>query len=141
MNQGRLGLHFGTGIEIIPGSVALWSHSYARRAFRAQTTMPSSASENPFGIIAEAIPGIIWAFDSDGICQYVSSRWSEYTGAEFPKTDGPGVLGFVHSDDVGPAKEVWKRAVESGQSFETELRLRRHDGVYRWHRVRAVPDR
>ena len=35
---------------------------------------------------------------------------------------------------------AWKRATESGTTFEIEHRLKRSsDGSYRWHLVRAVP--
>ena len=45
----------------------------------------------------------------------------------------------VHAGDVAAAVTRWQRAIASGEMFEFEYRLRRHDGVYRWHLCRVVP--
>jgi PAS domain-containing protein len=36
---------------------------------------------------------------------------------------------------------AWADSIAKGRPFEYELRLRRHDGVYRWHLARWVPTR
>ncbi|MCI0744164.1 MAG: ATP-binding protein [Verrucomicrobia subdivision 3 bacterium] len=93
-----------------------------------------------FRVIAEAIPGMVWTCTPDGRCDYVSRRWPEYTGADFQEALSDGASSFVHADDMARVQEVWKRAVEAGRGDETQLRLRRRDGVYRWHLVRGVPE-
>jgi formate hydrogenlyase transcriptional activator len=45
----------------------------------------------------------------------------------------------VHPDDSIEFKTARDRAVSDGLAFETEARLRRHDGAYRWHLVRYNP--
>lgn len=100
----------------------------------------SGGGDDPFHVIAEAIPGIIWVCDAEGACTYVSRHWFEYTGVDL--TAGTNVsFNFVHPDDQEAGKQIWQQALKSGQRFETQLRLRRHDGAFRWHRVRGVPDR
>lgn len=79
--------------------------------------------------------------NSEGRFSYVSPRWAEYTGSDSLPRPGRAGLGFIHPDDVTAGKRVWQRASKSGQSFETQVRLRRHDGVFRWHQVRGVPER
>ncbi|RYG24174.1 MAG: PAS domain-containing hybrid sensor histidine kinase/response regulator, partial [Burkholderiales bacterium] len=46
---------------------------------------------------------------------------------------------LVHPDDMAGAVERWTQSLATGKVYETEFRLRRHDGVYRWHLTRAVP--
>src|SRR5579859_2184767 len=101
----------------------------------------SKGRADPFRGIAEAIQGIIWMCNSEGRFSYVSPRWAEYTGSNSLPGPGRTGLGFIHPDDVTAGKQVWQRASKSGQSFETQVRLRRHDGVFRWHQVRGVPER
>ncbi|MGP0064111.1 MAG: PAS domain-containing protein, partial [Isosphaeraceae bacterium] len=45
----------------------------------------------------------------------------------------------VHPDDLGRLLEVRDPAVEEGQVFQADIRLRDRGGIYRWHMVRSVP--
>ena len=45
----------------------------------------------------------------------------------------------VHPDDRADAIAQWKYALESGNPLNTEVRLTRADGVYRWFHARALP--
>jgi len=38
-------------------------------------------------------------------------------------------------------KEAWSDSAPTGTSFDIEFRIRRHDGVFRWFKTRAVPQR
>ena len=49
--------------------------------------------------------------------------------------------GDRHPDDLGAAAEAWGSALSSGELYTMEFRLRRRDGIYRWHIARAVPIR
>jgi len=48
---------------------------------------------------------------------------------------------IVHPDDVGPATAAWAQAREAEGIYETEYRVRRVDGAYRWFLVRGEPVR
>ena len=54
---------------------------------------------------------------------------------------GPEWAKLVHPDDWQKVRAAWLSAVETGTLYEVELRIRRGDGVYRWHLVRALPIR
>lgn len=54
---------------------------------------------------------------------------------------GEGWEAIVHPDDRPAVVEGWQLALASGKPFETHLRFRRADGVYRWHIGRAAPIR
>ncbi len=47
----------------------------------------------------------------------------------------------MHPEDLEDAGTRWATALLSGDVYETEFRLRRADGMYRWHLARAVPIR
>ncbi len=52
---------------------------------------------------------------------------------------GWALAGIAHPEDLSLALDAWKRSIETGQPYDTEYRLRRADGVYRWFHVRALP--
>jgi PAS domain S-box-containing protein len=47
----------------------------------------------------------------------------------------------VHPDDLSRVLATWRRSVETGHpaGYDSEYRIRRVDGVYRWFQVRALP--
>jgi transcriptional regulator with GAF, ATPase, and Fis domain len=48
---------------------------------------------------------------------------------------------LTHPDDSERVKACWDRALASGSAYEVELRLRKHDGSYRWFLARYNPVR
>src|SRR5260370_28910084 len=45
----------------------------------------------------------------------------------------------IHPEDLPGFTDHWKSMLVSGKPDEHEARVRRFDGVYRWHLFRAVP--
>ncbi len=78
-------------------------------------------------------------FDTQGRCSYANAEWDEYIGAKAGATDGEGLFGFVHPDDLASFMAECRRGSESGARLDIEFRLRGKDQNYRWHRFRAVP--
>lgn len=96
-------------------------------------------SEERFRTLADAIPQIIWTNDETGKATYFNKRWFEYSGLTYEQSVGPGWEVIVHPDDAPASKERWRKSLEAGELFDTEFRLRRADGDYRWHLGRNVP--
>ena len=96
-------------------------------------------SEARFRTLSDAVPQIIWANDGRGEANYFNSRWFDYSGLSLEDSLGLGWQRIVHPDDEFPSKELWRLALENGKIFDTEYRLRRHDGAYRWFIGRNVP--
>jgi signal transduction histidine kinase len=46
-----------------------------------------------------------------------------------------------HPEDLQPALQSWKETLHTKKEYRVEGRLKRADGVYRWHLVRALPER
>ena len=89
--------------------------------------------------IVQTAPDIIFSRQADGTRDYISSRFYEYTGAPPGSAVVAGWLDYMHPDDRERSLGHWLRCVQSGETYESEYRLRGADGQYRWFRARAVP--
>ncbi len=97
------------------------------------------ASEENFRTLARAMPNHVWTAPPDGMLDWFNEQVYAFSGAEAGTLDGEGWVTMVHPDDVETAGGRWAEALESGQTYEAEFRLRRADGAWRWHIARAVP--
>jgi formate hydrogenlyase transcriptional activator len=98
-------------------------------------------SEHRLRTILDAIPTQAWSLRPDGTVAYVNRRWHEYTGLSME--DGPDITRvIVHPDDAPSAIAMWSREIlPAAKPGQSEVRLRRHDGEYRWFIVRVEPMR
>ncbi|MCM2281986.1 MAG: response regulator [Bdellovibrionaceae bacterium] len=90
--------------------------------------------------LADAIPHIIWKTSPDGLIEYVNAVWTQYTGLDFESSLGSTWQKALHPDDLRVLLKKWLMAMEHADSFESECRIRRFDGEYRWFLIRAVPE-
>jgi PAS domain S-box-containing protein len=98
-------------------------------------------NEVRFRALVDAMPQCVIAARAHGEIYYRNRLWKEYTGLSEEETRSSGYLAAVHPEDRGKLAWNWKRATESGDPFEIDVRLRRaSDGQYRWHRFRGVPE-
>ncbi|MCA9611651.1 MAG: PAS domain-containing protein [Myxococcales bacterium] len=95
-------------------------------------------SSQQLGLLLESLPHFVWTCLPDGRCDYLSPQWVEYTGLPEAEQLGYAWLEQVHPDDRAPTQERWAEAAERGDVFDTEFRLRRHDGEHRWFKTRAI---
>src|SRR3989440_1867296 len=99
-------------------------------------------SEKRYRFLAEAQPDQIWTALPNGELDYVNQRTLDYLGTSFSESVEAGWRQVMHPDDLPRTIELWQRALDTGQPYENEIRLRRaDDGSYRWHLTRAVPMR
>jgi PAS domain S-box-containing protein len=96
-------------------------------------------SEERYRILADTVPVIVFSAMEDGRGIYSNERWFEYTGMTPEASQGLGWLSAVHHDDVLAYEGDWLGKLARGEAFRLEVRLRRADGLYRWHAIRAVP--
>jgi PAS domain S-box-containing protein/putative nucleotidyltransferase with HDIG domain len=89
--------------------------------------------------IAESIPHIVWTASPDGATTYFNRRGTDYTGCPRETNYGWDWLTLVHPGDVERARLAWEHAAETQTEYALEYRLRRFDGAFRWHAVRALP--
>ncbi len=96
-------------------------------------------SEARFRTLANTVPQVIWTNDAAGEAIYFNQRWYEYSGLDYEQSAGLGWQAIVHPDDAPASVGRWQRALAAGAQFDTEYRLRRSDGAYRWFIGRNVP--
>jgi PAS domain S-box-containing protein len=80
-----------------------------------------------------------WSTDAEGKAVDYNPAWRVFTGQSEEEMKGMGWAKVLHPDDVEHTLEAWNKAVESRNAYETEYRVRRHDGVYRHLLARSVP--
>jgi PAS domain S-box-containing protein len=96
-------------------------------------------SEEHFRALAEALPQIVWTADAQGSIEWFNQRWYDYTGETQGAGEGWSWDRVSHPDDMAHTLENWQDARQRGALFQNEIRVRRHDGQYRWFLVRAWP--
>jgi len=89
--------------------------------------------------LIDSIPGPIVMLTKTGDVDMVNRHLLEYFGTTVEKTRQWGTNDLVHPEDLPQLIELFKRSIESGTPYESEQRLRRWDGVYRWFQARAFP--
>lgn len=94
-----------------------------------------------FRLMAESLPQKLFTATETGKIDYCNPIWTTYLGISRSRLLATGWKGSVHPDDVAENMRRWQYSLESGEPFEYEHRLKRHDGVYRWHLMRANPMR
>ena len=99
------------------------------------------ASEAGFRVLTDAMPQMVWSTLPDGYHDYYNAQWYEFTGVPPGSTDGEAWNGMFHPDDQPTAWARWRHSLATGDPYEIEYRLRRHDGMYRWTLGRALPVR
>ena len=87
---------------------------------------------------AEAMPGLAWSADAEGLPTGMSEQLHAFCEAasitEFTLA-GPA----THPDDLAAIASAWQRCQETDEDFHATLRIRGGDGRYRWFEALARP--
>jgi PAS domain S-box-containing protein len=92
-----------------------------------------------YRLIADTIPHMVWTARADGGSDYYNRRYYEYTGLTARELADWGWKEIVHPDEMERCLAAWSRALQTGERYDMEYRLRRADGAYRWHHGSALP--
>src|SRR6266568_3131404 len=90
------------------------------------------ASEERFRTLANQAPIMIWQSDTTGVCIYVNTTWCRFTGLSEEESLGAGRTSAIHPEDRDAASTLWMQVFATRTSYQTQFRLRRADGVYRY---------
>jgi PAS domain S-box-containing protein len=113
-------------------------------------------AEEHLRLVVDTTPAMINSCRPDGYLDYVNKGWLDYLGfsletaldrADVMKMSLPSkadVSGgkwepIIHPEDLVAFRDHWKATLASGKPGEFEGRVRRFDGMYRWHLFRGVP--
>ncbi len=97
------------------------------------------SSEDRLRLVIDTIPAHVWSTRPDGSVDFVNQRFLEFTGRSMEDILGWGWGSVVHPDDLTRYAGEWQAAVANGEPMESEARVRRMDGDYRWLLIRNVP--
>jgi PAS domain S-box-containing protein len=95
--------------------------------------------ERSLSLIIDTIPNFVWSARPDGYRDFLNQRWLDYAGMTAQQAVGWGWTQAIHPDDREGLVEYWRSCLASGSPGESEARMRRFDGAYRWFLIRANP--
>jgi PAS domain S-box-containing protein len=88
----------------------------------------------------DMIPAKITVYPADGTTRLSSNlTWCDYTGLSLGDKAAARSWAVAHPDDIKATAAEWAACLAKREPFQAEVRLRRRDGVYRWHVVHRVP--
>jgi PAS domain S-box-containing protein len=113
----------------------------ASRGFGRAVAKRPSADRLWLRRVVNALPGLVWTALPEGHIDFLNRRWCEYTGLGVDQACGRGWHTIIHPEDLAEVAARWRSIVLSGEPGDTEARLRRFDGEYRWFLISANPMR
>jgi PAS domain S-box-containing protein len=89
--------------------------------------------------IVDLAPQLVSVFGPGRERLYANRMMLDYLGIGLDEwlQRSPGT--HTHPDDLERVKTCWLRASGSGSAYDVEMRVRKHDGSYRWHLARYNP--
>lgn len=89
--------------------------------------------------VIDIIPQHMFIWEAGGNVSYGNRAAREYFG-EIPPMSPLEFLGLVsHPDDFGRFRNTLWNKIPQGEAIEAEVRMRRHDGEYRWFLYQLYP--
>jgi PAS domain S-box-containing protein len=96
-------------------------------------------NEERFRNMADTAPVMIWASGPDQLGTFFNKAWLDFTGRTMEQECGEGWISRVHPDDLDHCLSICGASFSARRPFQTEFRLRRADGQYRWILDTGVP--
>jgi PAS domain S-box-containing protein len=87
----------------------------------------------------DLVPQLVAVFGVDRERRYANQAALKYLGMDLEDWRGGALGDEVHADDVERLRACWDSASTNGANADVEVRVRRHDGGYRWHLAQLTP--
>lgn len=97
------------------------------------------ASRQQLQQMLDVLPQIVWTRLPGGRVGTFNARWYAYTGLSENQSQGDGWQVALHPHDLPQLLAGRRQSDRDGTSRAVEVRVRRHDGRYRWHLCQVVP--
>ena len=115
------------------------SSHLAMARVRRDATESLATSEGRFRSMANSAPVLIWMAGPDKRSIWVNEPWLKFTGRTLDQELGDGGIELVHPEDLPSWLATYHQHFDARQQFSAELRLRRHDGEWRWILTHGIP--
>jgi PAS domain S-box-containing protein len=96
-------------------------------------------SEARFRHMGDACPAMLWLCNNDKRRTWSNKAWLDFVGHSAKEELAERWIHSVHEDDRERTWQTFTAAIEAGQPFKMEYRLRRFDGEYRWVLDQGIP--
>jgi signal transduction histidine kinase len=145
------GADFGATFQSLPTTSAPSGKVTGNTKSHSRTGSASARSEAPphmlppsdrlKGLMLDSLPAHVFvALPPTGEIVWVNNRYLTYRGQTVPELyQDP--WGSIHPDEREDYLKAWSHAVQTGEQFSMQVRIRRFDGTYRWFYTRAVGHR
>jgi len=127
-----------------------------RKRAEEELRQSEAIAEQRLRLVVDTTPAMINTCHPNGYLDYVNKGWLDYFGfsletaldrADVMKMSVPSKADkydenwqpIIHPEDLATFRDHWKATLASGKPGESEGRVRRFDGAYRWHLFRGVP--
>ncbi len=101
----------------------------------------SVSDEDQCHELLDVLPQAVWTSTPEGFLDYVNHYAEEYTGVPTEQLLGWAWLDFLHPDDQERARSAWMRAIQTGDEYDIDYRVRDRNGHYRWAKTHGIPIR
>ncbi len=91
--------------------------------------------------VAAAVPALVWSSDLQGRLDWLNPAWAAFTGCTLADLAGDGWMRAVHPEDLERCVGIRSTSYEARAPYAMDVRLRRHDGPFRWMLDQGVPRR
>jgi PAS domain S-box-containing protein len=109
------------------------------RAERQKAEEALRRNEERYRALVVATSQMVWTTNAQGEVVGDLPGWRAYSGQSEEEVKGWGWVNALHPEDHQKTAAIWSQAVETRSLYNTEYRVRRHDGEYRHFAVRGVP--
>ncbi|WP_245877744.1 CheR family methyltransferase [Spirosoma fluviale] len=92
-----------------------------------------------FHALIDNAPVLIWVANEDGRYSFFNKAWLDYTGRSSEQETGQGWMIDIHPEDRTDYINTFSTHFTARQPYQTEYRLKRNDGEYRWMMENAHP--
>jgi len=121
-------------VRLLDGSI---SRTFTDVTARRQAEIALMNSRERYRTLIDILPQKIWTATPDGTATYCNRAMLEY--ASLIGASPKDRLDRVHPDDRQSVEALRSASLRNETPYSVELRLRRDDGVYRWHMLTVVP--
>jgi PAS domain S-box-containing protein len=124
--------------EII-GQFKLVANLFSNALLRKTVEQQVPQRDTLFRTVANCAPVLLWMTDADDRCVFLNEHWLEFTGRSLTCGASNVWTDTVHPSDLPQVMRAFSTPCSARDSFVTQFRMRRRDGVYRWFCNTGVP--